>query len=58
VITPPEGLTLYVVKSIAPEKVTLKDIIMGAIPFVFVEIAVLFFFILFSDIILWLLYLK
>lgn len=54
VITPPVGLNLYVIKSIAPENVTLKDIIMGAIPFVFVEIAVLFFFILFPDIVLWL----
>ncbi len=54
VITPPVGLNLYVIKSIAPENVSLRDIIMGAIPFVFVEIAVLFFFIMFPDIVLWL----
>ncbi len=56
VITPPVGLNLYVIKSIAPENVSLKDIITGAIPFVFVEIAVLIFFILFPEIVLWLPY--
>ncbi len=54
VITPPVGLNLYVIKSIAPENVTLKDIIMGSLPFVLVEIAVLIFFILFPELVLWL----
>ncbi len=54
VITPPVGLNLYVIKSIAPDNVALKDIILGALPFVFVEILVIIFFILFPEIVLWL----
>ncbi len=54
VITPPVGLNLYVIKSIAPENVSLKDIITGSLPFVLVEIAVLIFFILFPELVLWL----
>jgi tripartite ATP-independent transporter DctM subunit len=54
VITPPVGLNLYVIKSIAPDTVTLKDIITGAMPFVFVEILVIIFFILFPKTVLWL----
>ncbi len=54
VITPPVGLNLYVIKSIAPEEVTLKDIISGALPFVLVEIASLIVFVIFPKLALWL----
>ena len=54
VITPPVGLNLYVIKSIAPDNVNLKDIIIGALPFVFVEILLIIFFIIFPEIVLWL----
>ncbi len=54
VITPPVGLNLYVIKSIAPEAVTLKDIISGALPFVLVEIASLIVFVIFPKLALWL----
>ncbi len=54
VITPPVGLNLYVIKSIAPEEVTLKDIITGALPFVLVEIAALIVFVIFPKLALWL----
>ncbi len=54
VITPPVGLNLYVIKSIAPEEVTLKDIITGALPFVLVEIASLIVFVIFPKLALWL----
>ena len=54
VITPPVGLNLYVIKSIAPDEVTLKDIISGALPFVLVEIASLIVFVIFPKLALWL----
>ncbi len=54
VITPPVGLNLYVIKSIAPDEVSLQNIIMGALPFVVVEILVLIFFIIFPEIVVWL----
>lgn len=38
-ITAPVGLNLYVLKSVAPEGITLGDIIKGAIPFVFVMLS-------------------
>ena len=53
VITPPVGLNLYSIKSIAPD-ISMGDIIRGAFPFVLVEIVALALFIVFKDITLWL----
>jgi TRAP-type C4-dicarboxylate transport system permease large subunit len=53
VITPPVGLNLYAIKSIAPD-ISMENIVYGALPFVFVEMACLILFIVFKDIAMWL----
>ncbi len=53
VITPPVGLNLYVIKGIAPQ-VDLKDIILGALPFVAVELLAIAILAAFPQIVLWL----
>lgn len=53
VITPPVGLNLYVIKGIAPQ-ITLKQITMGALPFVFLEILAIIILTIFPEIVLWL----
>jgi C4-dicarboxylate transporter DctM subunit len=53
VITPPVGLNLYTIKSIAPD-VDMKDILLGSLPFVGVEMVCLAIFIVFEDLTLWL----
>ncbi|MBU2026003.1 MAG: TRAP transporter large permease subunit [Proteobacteria bacterium] len=54
VITPPVGLNLYTIKGIAPPDVSLNDIIMGALPFVAVEVVCLALFVAFPALALWL----
>jgi len=54
VITPPVGLNLYTIKGIAPPEVSLNDIIMGALPFVAVEVVCLALFVAFPALALWL----
>lgn len=54
VITPPIGLNLYVVKGVAPEHISLGDIIRSSFPFVFVEAACLILFIVYPELCLWL----
>ena len=54
VITPPIGLNLYAIKGIAPDNISLQDIISSAFPFVFVELLVLLLFIAFPGLCLWL----
>jgi C4-dicarboxylate transporter DctM subunit len=54
VITPPVGLNLYTIKGIAPPEVSLNDIIIGAFPFVLVEIVCLALFVAFPALALWL----
>jgi len=53
VITPPVGLNLYVIKGIAPQ-VPLNDIILGALPFVLVELIAIVILAVFPEIVLWL----
>jgi tripartite ATP-independent transporter DctM subunit len=53
VITPPVGLNLYALKSIAPD-IEMGDIIKGILPFVAVEFACLVLFLLFPELSLWL----
>ncbi len=53
-ITPPLGLNLFIIKSIAPPEVTLKDILIGAWPFMVVDLVGLALVIIFPQIILWL----
>lgn len=54
VITPPVGLNLYVIKGIAPEEVSLVDIIRGVLPFIGVEILCLAIFVALPTLTLWL----
>lgn len=53
VITPPVGLNLYVIKGIAPQ-ITLRQITMGALPFVGIEILAIIILTIFPNIALWL----
>ncbi|CCN23457.1 TRAP transporter large permease [Bordetella bronchiseptica] len=53
VITPPIGLNLYVIKGVAPE-ISLRDITMGALPFVLVEALAVLILVLFPQLALWL----
>jgi len=53
VITPPVGLNLYTMKSIADD-VTMEEIISGTMPYVILEFAVLALFVVFPELVLWL----
>jgi C4-dicarboxylate transporter, DctM subunit len=53
-ITPPVGLNLFVMKAIAPEDITLNDIIKGAVPFMILDTLGIALIIIFPQIILWL----
>ena len=53
-ITPPLGLNLFIIKSIAPADVQLKDILRGAWPFMVLDLIGLALVIIFPQIILWL----
>lgn len=53
VITPPVGLNLYVIKGIAPQ-ITLRQITMGALPFVGLEVLAIIILTIFPEIVLWL----
>ena len=54
VITPPIGLNLFVIKGVSPDYITLQDITMASLPFVFVEIICLIIFIVWPELALWL----
>ncbi|MFC1971635.1 TRAP transporter large permease [Chloroflexota bacterium] len=54
VVTPPVGLNLYVLKAVAPPSVTLKDIIWGVFPFIFILAGALAIVMVFPQIALWL----
>lgn len=53
VITPPVGLNLYVIKGIAPQ-ISLKEITMGALPFVGLQMLAIVILVIFPEIVLWL----
>lgn len=53
-ITPPLGLNLFIIKSISPPEVALKDILIGAWPFMLLDLIGLVLVIVFPQIILWL----
>jgi C4-dicarboxylate transporter DctM subunit len=52
-ITPPVGLNLYVLQGVVPE-VPLKDILMGALPYIFVLSASIVLFSVFPGLVTWL----
>ncbi len=53
-ISPPFGLSLFVMKGVAPPDTTLKDIYLAAIPFMALEIIAMALIIAFPEIALWL----
>ena len=52
-ITPPVGLNLYVLQGVVPD-VALKDILMGAVPYIFVLTASIVLFSVFPGLVTWL----
>jgi len=53
-ITPPFGLSLFVMKGIAPSGTTMGEVYRAALPFIGLNIVVMALMILFPDIVLWL----
>ena len=53
-LTPPFGLLLYVMKGVAPFKVTLGEVVKSALPFIFIEVAVLALLIAVPEVATWL----
>jgi C4-dicarboxylate transporter DctM subunit len=53
-ITPPVAVNLYIIKSLAPESVTINDIALGALPYVLVVWVLFGILIAFPQIVLWL----
>lgn len=53
-LTPPVGFSLFYLKGVVPKGVTIKDIYVGVIPFVLLQIAMVAACILFPQIITWL----
>jgi TRAP-type C4-dicarboxylate transport system permease large subunit len=54
VLTPPVGLNLYVIQGIGRGAVTIGDVIVGCVPFIFALVALIGLMIAFPDIALWL----
>ena len=52
--TPPFGLSLYVMKGVAPEGTTLGDVISSGFPFLVVDAIVMALMLIFPQIVLWL----
>jgi tripartite ATP-independent transporter DctM subunit len=54
VTTPPFGLSLFVMKGVAPPGTTIKDVVLAALPFLGVDLIVMAMMLLFPQIVLWL----
>ena len=53
-LTPPVGFSLFYLKGVVPKDVTIRDIYLGVIPFVLLQMAMVALCLLFPQIILWL----
>ncbi|MGU3576159.1 TRAP transporter large permease subunit [Brucellaceae bacterium C25G] len=53
-ITPPAGLSLFVMKGVAPEGTTMGEIYMAAVPFILINISLMALLIFVPEIVLWL----
>ena len=53
-ITPPYGLNLFYMKAVAPKEVRLKDIYLGALPFIAIQALLLILLMLFPQLVTWL----
>lgn len=54
VLTPPFGLNLFVIKSVAPKEISLLDVYRGILPFILVELLAMALMIVFPGIVTWL----
>ncbi len=54
VTSPPFGLCLFVMKSVVPAETTMKDIYLGAIPFLLCDLVAMALIIIFPSLVLWL----
>jgi TRAP-type mannitol/chloroaromatic compound transport system permease large subunit len=52
--TPPFGLLIYVMKGVAPESITLRQVYMAAMPFIVLELMVLALIFLVPELATWL----
>jgi C4-dicarboxylate transporter, DctM subunit len=52
-ITPPFGMNLFIMKGIAPRSVRMNDIVMGAVPFMILELVAIAILIIWPEIALW-----
>jgi tripartite ATP-independent transporter DctM subunit len=52
-ISPPVGFSLFYLQTVAPKEVSTADIHLGAIPFVFIQVAVLLLVIIFPGTVTW-----
>ena len=53
-ITPPYGLNLFYMRAVAPKEVSLKDIYLGAVPFICMQALLLILLMFFPSLVLWL----
>lgn len=53
-LTPPFGLLLFTMKGIAPRHITMQQVMLAAMPFLFLELLVFALIILFPDAVMWL----
>lgn len=53
-LTPPVGFSLFYLKGVVPKGVTIRDIYIGIIPFVLLQMAMVALCLLFPQLILWL----
>ena len=53
-LTPPFGMTLFVMKGVAPPGTTMMEIYKGAMPFVIITFVTMGLIIIFPNIVLWL----
>ncbi|MNP76189.1 DctM-like transporter [compost metagenome] len=53
-MTPPFGYNLFLMRAMAPPEITLKDIYVSVVPFVFIMVVALAVVMLFPQIALWL----
>ncbi|MCS6855802.1 MAG: TRAP transporter large permease subunit, partial [Elioraea sp.] len=53
-LTPPVGFSLFYLKGVAPPAVTTKDIYIGIVPFVAIQLLVVFLVFEFPELALWL----
>ncbi len=53
-ITPPYGLNLFYMRAVAPKEVRLRDIYLGAVPFICMQMILLIILMFFPNVVLWL----